>query len=513
MNSEYIDTKSIIQVIGSVYQNPELFDDGQYTFNEEDFPQEFHKVMFGAIYNLHALGAKTISINTIEDYLEQRDKQYGVYKAYNGAEWLQKCKESISLATFDYYYKRLKKFTLLRMYNNAGVNVSHIYNPNTLDVKEKQKQEDWLDNHSLDEIADIINDKIEDIKAKFVDNSTDSIRSASDNQEQLLDELLTTPNVGYPMYGKYINKIFRGARFGCVFLRSAPTGIGKTRTMVGDACNFACDKLYDPVAKEWVENGTCEPTLYIATEQSLDEIQTIMWAFIAGVPEDHILENRYDEGELARIKEAQEILLRSPLYVVELPDFSLQDVESRIKLGIRKYNTRYICFDYIHSSMKILSEISSKAKVKGLREDNVLFMMSVRLKDIAKQYEIFLLSATQLNGDYVEAKTPDQNLLRGAKAIADKIDGGMIMLPVTDEDKEALKGFCSSNGFEMPNLKISIYKNRRGRYNHIFLWCNADMGICRINPIFVTSYLYEPIEMEDLVIKIRPKTENWESAF
>jgi hypothetical protein len=163
--------------------------------------------------------------------------------------------------------------------------------------------------------------------------------------------------------------------------------------------------------------------------------------------------------------------------------------------------------------MKILSEISSKAKVKGLREDNVLFMMSVRLKDIAKQYGIFLLSATQLNGDYVEAKTPDQNLLRGAKAIADKIDGGMIMLPVTDEDKEALKGFCSSNGFEMPNLKISVYKNRRGRYNHIFLWCNADMGICRINPTFVTSYLYEPIEMEDLVIKIRPKTEKWESAF
>ena len=29
------------------------------------------------------------------------------------------------------------------------------------------------------------------------------------------------------------------------------------------------------------------------------------------------------------------------------------------------------------------------------------------------------MSATQLNGDYQDAKTPDQNLLRGAKAIAD----------------------------------------------------------------------------------------------
>lgn len=513
MNSEYIDTKSIIQVIGCVYQNPDLFDDDQYKFNEDDFPQEFHRVMFGAIHNLHALGAKTISVNTIEDYLEQRDKQYGIYKAYNGAEWLQKCQDSISIATFDYYYKRLKKFTLLRMYNDIGVDVTSIYNPNTLDIKQKQKQEDWLDNHSIEDIADIVTNKIEDIKTKYVENATDSIRHASDNQEELLDELLTTPNVGYPMQGKYINKIFRGARFGCVFLRSAPTNMGKTRTMVADACNFACDKIYDVEAKEWIENGTLEPTLYITTEQSLDEVQTIMWAFIAGVPEDHILENRYEEGELARVKEAQNILARAPLYIVELPDFSLQDIESKIKLGIRKYKTRYICFDYIHSSIKILSEISGKAKVKGLREDNVLFMIAVRLKDIAKEYGIFLLSSTQLNGDYVESKTPDQNLLRGAKAIADKIDAGMIMLPVTDEDREALKVFCSTNGFTMPNLKISVYKNRRGRYNHIFLWCNADMGICRINPMFVTTYLYEPIEMEDLIIKIKPKTENWESAF
>ncbi len=512
MKSNYIDTKAIIQVIGSIYQNPALLDDSQYSFNEEDFPQEFHKVMFGSIYNLHALGAKTITVNTIEDYLEQREKKYGVYKAYNGAEWLQKCSESITLATFDYYYKRLKKFTLLRMYDSVGMNVSFIYDPNTLDIKEKQKQEDWIDNHSIEEIADLINDRIEDIKLKFADNATDTIRKASDNQKELLDELLSTPNVGYPLYGKYFNKIFRGARLGCVFLRSAPTNFGKSRTMVADACNFACDELYDPVQKTWVVNGTPEPTIYTATEQSLDEIQTMMWAFVAKVPEDHILENKYEEGELERVNRAQEIIERCPLYVMELPDFSLQDIENTIKLGIRKYGIKYVCFDYIHSSIKILSEISGKANVKGLREDNILFLISVRLKDIAKQYNVFIMTSTQLNGEYVEAKLFDQNLLRGAKAIADKVDAGMIMLPVTDEDREALKTFCEANGFEIPNLKISIYKNRRGRYNHMFLWCNTDMGVCSLNPIFATTYLYEPIEIEDLVITVKPKGK-WEDTF
>ena len=513
MKSNYIDVKSIIQVIGSIYLNPSLLDEEQYHFNEEDFPQEFHRIMFGSIYNLHALGAKTITVNAIEDYLEQREKKFAVYKSYNGAEWLRQCSEIINVATFDYYYKRLKKFTLLRMYHRAGVDVSYIYDPdNVTDIKEKQSQEDWLDNHSIDEIADLINDKIEDIKAKYVDNSVDDIVNASDNQKALFEDLQKAPNVGYPMCGKYINKIFRGARFGCVFLRSAPTNFGKTRYQVADACNFACNELYNPETKKWEINGSAEPTIYITTEQSVDEIQTMMWSFIAAVPEDHILENKYEDGEVERIKRAMNIIENSPLYIKELPDFSLQDVENVIKVGIRKYNIRYVCFDYIHSSMKVLSEISGKSGVKNLREDNILFMMAVRLKDIARQYEIFILSSTQLNGDYVESKTFDQNLLRGAKAIADKVDAGMILLPVTDQDRESLKPFCDKNGFPMPTLKISIYKNRRGRYNHIFLWCNPDLGICRMNVMFVTSYFYDPIEMEDLIINIKSE-KNWKSAF
>ena len=513
MKSNYIDTKAIIQVIGSLYQNPLLLEEGQYKFNAEDFPQEFHRIIFEAIYNLHALGAKTITQNTIEDYLEQREKKYAVYKAYNGGEWLQKCTETVSIATFDYYYQRLKKFTLLRMYDNCGVNISFIYDiNNVLDLKKKQAQEDWLDNHSLNEIANLINDKIEDIKTKYVDNNTDEIRLASENQHELLNDLLKNPNVGYPMCGKYINKIFRGARFGCVFLRSAPTNYGKTRYLVADACNFACNELYDVDKKEWIINGTSESTIYITTEQSMDEVQTMMWAFIAGVPEDHILENKYEEGELERIKRAINILDNAPLYIKELPDFSLQDIENIIKLGIRKYNTRYICFDYIHSSMKVLSEVSGKANVKGLREDNILFMISVRLKDIAQQYGVFILTSTQLNGEYIESKTFDQNLLRGAKAIADKVDAGMILLPVTDQDRESIKSFCDKNNFTIPTLKISIYKNRRGRYNHIFLWCAPDLSICRMNVMFCTTYLYEPIEMEDLVINVK-SDKNWRSAF
>ena len=110
------------------------------------------------------------------------------------------------------------------------------------------------------------------------------------------------------------------------------------------------------------------------------------------------------------------------------------------------------------------------------------------------------MSATQLNADYQVSQTPDQNLLRGAKSIADKIDFGSILLGVTQEDIEALQPILSANTFDTPNLKLSIYKNRRGRWKGVLLWCKADLGCCRIKPMFCTSYQYEIQTIEDLKI-------------
>ena len=69
--------------------------------------------------------------------------------------------------------------------------------------------------------------------------------------------------------------------------------------------------------------------------------------------------------------------------------------------------------------MKILEEVTRRSGGVKLREDNVLFMLSNRLKDLCNKYGIFILTATQLNGNFREEKVPDQNLLRGAKSIAD----------------------------------------------------------------------------------------------
>ena len=506
---KYVDVSAIVQVIGNIYNNVSLLDYEEYHFNEDDFPEQFHKILFGSIYNLHVLGATSITLNAIEDYLTQRPTSYGVYKTNKGHEYLEEISQKVDMSTFDYYYKRMKKFTLLRMYHEkCGMDLSSIYDvDNILNVKKKQLQEDWLDNTPLEAIADIIDQKIMDIRLTYVDNANEGAEMAGDGALELVKKLRDTPEMGYPLFSPLLTTITRGARLKKFYLRSAATGVGKTRAMIADACSIACDEIWDPVTRAWVRNGTREPTIYITTEQDKSEVQTMMLAFISGVDEEHILTGMYEQQEWSRIEYAAEILARSPLYLQQLPDFSMQDIENTIKKGIRDHEVKYIFFDYIHSSMKILQEVTSKAGIKGLREDNVLFMISIRLKDMCNQYDVFIMSATQLNGDYREAKVFDQNLLRGAKAIADKIDAGMMMLEVSQDDLKALDTLIKQNQFEKPAIKMSVYKNRRGRYKDVLLWCKAQRGTCRIEPMFVTDYQYKLIDVPVYKVNVKePKS-------
>ena len=69
--SRYVDIPSIVQMIGCIIKNPSLLDeDGRYFFSEKDFTTDFHKVVFGSIFNLHEMGAEDLSIQAIEDYLQ-----------------------------------------------------------------------------------------------------------------------------------------------------------------------------------------------------------------------------------------------------------------------------------------------------------------------------------------------------------------------------------------------------------------------------------------------------------
>ena len=503
-SNKYAEIPNLVQVIGCIFKNPKLLErDDKYKFNEQDFYDEFHQLVFGCMYNLWQLGAKEITLPAIEDYLTQRPKALATYKANKGPEFILKAAEIANVNTFDYYYNRMKKMSLLRAYEEMGMDLTWLYNPDeVMDMKRKQAQEDWLDNATLADIYNKINDKIDSIKLQYVENVTDGGCQIGEGIDELIDSFAETPAVGYPLYDIYTSTTARGARLGKFYLRSAATNVGKTRAMVGDACFIGCSQMWSLKENKWVTTGACQSVLFIATEQTLDEIQISAVACISGVEEDHIVMHEYFTGEWERIVKAKQLLKQSKIQFICMPDFSMDDVENMIKKHIRENQVEYIFFDYIHSSAKILTEIGGKSGVKNLREDNILFLLASKLKDIAVQYGVFILSSTQLNADYQTSETPDQNLLRGSKAIADRIDWGGIMLETTKEDREKVEAFCKKNSLPVPNVKMSIYKNRANKWKGIYLWMSTQTGICRFETLFVTDWACNIIEMPLLNIKV-----------
>lgn len=276
-----------------------------------------------------------------------------------------------------------------------------------------------------------------------------------------------------------------------------------TRTMIADACTFSCNQLYNSEFGLWEDKDIHEPTLYITTEQEIDEIQTMLLAFIADIDEEQILESKLSFEEIDRLKTAIHVLETSPLYVVSCPDFSLSDIENIIKINIKKYNIKYVCYDYLHASMKILEEITRRSGGIRLREDNILFMLSVALKDLCNKYQVFILTSTQLNGSWIEAKDVNQNLLRGAKSIADKVDLGCIIMPLRDFELEKIQYVIQQLQCDTPTIGIHFYKNRRSKYKDIIIWCKNDLGKCKIYPLFVTDSNLKLIEIPNYKIQLK----------
>ena len=174
--------------------------------------------------------------------------------------------------------------------------------------------------------------------------------------------------------------------------------LGDTRTSIFDACKLAYPERwgYDEECfiMDTVEGELKIPqkVLFIVTEMDKEELQTIILAYLSGVNEDHILTGKYDLGELDRVKYAGTIMKKYSSYFIieEISEPNLTNVEATIKkyCVIDKIDACF--FDYIHTTASLMAEFGKS----GLREDSVLMLMANQLKQLAKDYNIFISTST-----------------------------------------------------------------------------------------------------------------------
>ena len=493
-----VDKRAYLTVIGCLLQDPTLIEDIDRPLDRTDFnTEDFYELLYVAIYNLHMQGCETIDEFAVDSYLSNFKEQYTIFQNNNGLEYLVSARDIAKMENYDYNYHRLRKYSLLRYYEKQGLDTRFIFDSTITDTVKAEVEQTKFDNYTEQDIVEMVEAVfVINPNMKYCTNTLSTDVQAADGMLELVNELMEVPDWGLPLNNEGLNTIARGARYGCLFMRSAPSGGGKSRMLAGDACKFAVPYFYDTVNKEWVYTGISEPTVYFTTEMTVDEIQTLFIAAVSKVNEEHILNGTYEDGEYERVKLAISYIESAPLYIVHIPDFSIEDIKNQIKKYNREMMVRIFAFDYIHTSLRLMSEVIGKSGM-GLKEHQLLLVFVTELKSIAQQLDIFIFTASQLNGEAQNAQYKDQNLLAGAKSLANKLDVGVIsMRPTKAEMKRIEPVLHKMIGKPIPNMCHWVYKVRRGRLTRIIIWSRSDFGTMDEEALFVTDYDFGIIDID-----------------
>lgn len=490
--SAYSDKMATLQVLGGLLKNPILIRDRDYPLDVQDFTEQFHRILFGAIDNMVAEGAKEIDVVNITQFLKNYPSQYKVFFDNRGDEYIPRAKAVAADGNFDYYYKLLKKFSLLNELNRKGIETKDIYdpNPNTADPIAIARMQDRFNSMTMRDIMDEVEGRFIKVKSDFMYDDTVVKSRGGEGIFDLLRSLKEKPEMGLSLISPVMTTIYHGRRLGKFYLESAAQGMGKSRRACGEAAHLAVPYLYDTDLKKWVFTGMEEGALVISTELKRDECQTMWLAYVSGVPEDHIIDNKYDIGEESRVWKAAEFIEKANLHFVQCADFDIEDIEGFIKEYNLLHGVKYVFYDYLSTSMKVISGVASRARVSDLKEFQILNLFAQRLKTLCTKLNIHIQSATQLNREWKKDDgVIDSTALRGAYALGDQPDIATILLPVQEKDESIINSVMQNPQAKFvmkhaPNMVVHVYKVRRGKYTNLKQYVYFDHATCRLYDCF-----------------------------
>lgn len=505
--NQQVDKKAIFLLFGCYCLNPRLALDEKYATNTNDYPENFHKMIWGAIINIaKKRTAEKITPIDIENEISQFDTALSLWKNNDGWGYIESAIDMSSdkISNVGKYYDDVRKYSIIRNATESlKMDTSFIY-----DEDDDEKLEHFNQLTSI-EVLNEINNKFMDFKSKwknvFGDNY--SFRAGEDIVERLNEHKNQQNVYGYPFQSGYLTTVYRGMRPKKYILRSSVSGGGKSRSSLADGCNMASDRIYDWNKREWIPTGESQPVLFISTELEKEEIQDIILAHVSGVDQDRIEEwSDITPEEESILDESAKYIENYNYYIEYMPDFTIDLISETIEKYVLNYGIVACFFDYINDSPSLYEYYYNKTHTR-LRTDQILFLFSAALKSVCNKFNVYLGSATQLNDNYKEDNNKDAGALKGSKAIIEKADGGILALPVTHKDLKRLKPILESDGSFgslIPNMSYYIFKNRGGKWKTIIIWTKLNMGTMREVDCFVTDYNYELItDIEKTLIDFR----------
>ena len=484
-----VDKANNLQIFGSLMKHPQFLSEvDKYKLDLDDFYYKLDKYIFAAIENLYRGGANKIQPIDVENYLQTNGAAAVIFKQNNGIEYLQ---DAIYLAeeqNFDFYYKRLKKFNLLTKLKDDGFDISSFYiedltSPKALEVNKE------FETLEVDDILNQLKKTVFGLENKFTQNEVTQTESAAYNIWDIIDAAVDKRDIGVPVQGEILNEVISGARRGTLIIRSAASGTGKTRQAVGDACYIAYPFRYNQIKQQWEQIGSGRKVMFVATEQTIVEIQKMILAYLTGFNESKFRYGNFTEKENRIIKQAVWIMeqYKENFYIVQMPAPRIDLIKNLVREQVMLHNIEYVFFDYIFICPSLLGEF----KGVSLRNDEILLMFSTALKELAVELNVCMFTATQVNASAdSNSNIRNESSIAGSRAVINKADIGMVCARPTKEEID----FFASMGEAIPNLVTDIYKVRSGAWTQVRIWSVIDLGTLHKEDLYMTDSRLEKIK-------------------
>ena len=483
-----VDKNSILQIFGCLMKHPQyLSESDKYQLALDDFYYKLDKYIFAALENLYRGGANKIQPIDVENYLQTNGAASVIFKKNNGIEYLQDAEYLAEVQNFDYYYTRLNKINLLNRLQEEGFDISEYYiedltNPKALDVNKN------FETLEIDDILESVKRKVLGLENQFTQHEVTQTESAFEGILDIIDGARENIDIGAPVQGEILNEVMSGARLGTFIVRSAASGTGKTRQAVGDACYIAYPFRYEPFSKKWEQIGSGRKVMFIATEQTIGEIQKMILAYLTGFNESKFRYGNFTSEEERIIRQAVWIMeqYKDNFYIVQMPSPRIDLVKNLVREQVLLHGIEYVFYDYIFISPSLLSEF----KGVSLRNDEILLMFSTALKELAVELNICVFSSTQVNANAdSNVNIRNESSIAGSRAIINKADIGMVMARPIKEEID----FFASAGEAIPTIVTDVYKVRSGMWTQVRIWSVIDLGNLRKKDLYITDSRLEII--------------------
>ena len=363
-------------VLGTIMADRKALDEVREILTPKSFYVDFHAAIYKAILEVDGRGERP-DIISVKDQLKRDKVEFSIMDFMAVA----------SCQSFDVYQHAaiIHDKEKRRMFHDIGY---------------------WLVGNCYSEendIADVLQEAKEKLDGVLVETSAD-VSTLQDAMQGVYEQINRNLQGGVAITGsptglsEYDNRT-GGLQTSDLIIIAADTSMGKSSLAIKFAMNARC------------------PVAFYSMEMTKQQIAARMLSIESGVSSKDIQMSRLTEPMLERVDRGVAKVLQNSVYFDDRSTSNIDTILASIRALKIKYGIRGVIVDYL----QILN-----VNMKGANKEQQMGDVARRLKNIAKELDIWVVALSQLNRDNLNP-VPTLARLRDSGQIAEAADVVMLI--------------------------------------------------------------------------------------